>query len=194
VTKDNWAGGVQLDGGYNAAEILPGVRVDQPFPHAPVTTQPAEEAYHTVLARAGATLPKRDPVDERVIKMVSSGQITAKAGEELAATLGGVGFRPDVINNITQEVGKGIITDVKQVGGYPEYSGKAYKDSDNDGMPDEWETKHKLNPNDPSDAAGDLNGDGYTNIEKYINGIDPSKKVDWTDLTNNVDSQARAAS
>jgi hypothetical protein len=45
-----------------------------------------------------------------------------------------------------------------------------------------------LNPNDPSDAATDLNGDGYSNIEKFIYGLDPqAPKVDWTDLKNNVD-------
>jgi hypothetical protein len=33
----------------------------------------------------------------------------------------------------------GIITDVSQVGGYPEYKGTPYKDSDNDGLPDEYE-------------------------------------------------------
>jgi hypothetical protein len=54
-------------------------------------------------------------------------------------------------------------------------------------MPDEWEKKVGLNPNDASDAAKDLSGDGYTNIEKYINGIDPAKKTDWKDLKNNVD-------
>jgi hypothetical protein len=78
------------------------------------------------------------------------------------------------------------------VGGYPEYKGEAVKDSDQDGMPDEWETKHKLNPNDASDASADLSGDGYTNIEKYINGIDPGTKTDWTDLKNNKDTLARA--
>ena len=45
----------------------------------------------------------------------------------------------------------------------------------------------ELDPNDPSDAAKDCNGDGYTNIEKYINGLDPRKKVDWKDLRNNRD-------
>ena len=61
-------------------------------------------------------------------------------------------------------------------------------DSDNDGMPDEWEKRFGLDPNDPTDAAKDCNGDGYTNIEKYINGIDPSRKIDWTDLRNNHDT------
>jgi hypothetical protein len=54
-------------------------------------------------------------------------------------------------------------------------------DSDNDGMPDEWETKHGLNPNDVSDAAKDLNGDGYTNIEDFLNRLDPKAPAkDWS--------------
>jgi len=55
-------------------------------------------------------------------------------------------------------------------------------------MPDSWEQEHGLDPKDPSDAAGDLNQDGYTNIEDFINGLDPrTAKVDWSDLKNNVD-------
>jgi hypothetical protein len=57
-------------------------------------------------------------------------------------------------------------------------------------MPDAWEIKYGLNPNDPSDAAADCNGDGYANIEKYINGIDPAKKMDWANLKNNHDTLA----
>jgi hypothetical protein len=40
--------------------------------------------------------------------------------------------------------------------------------------------------NDPDLAGKDYNGDGYTNIEKYLDGIDPTKKIDWKDLKNNV--------
>lgn len=40
----------------------------------------------------------------------------------------------------------------------------------------------------------DCNGDGYTNIEKYINGIDPAKKVDWTEVKNNHDTLAKRKS
>ena len=71
------------------------------------------------------------------------------------------------------------------------YKGTPYVDSDHDGMPDAWEIAHGLNPHDPSDASQDLNGDGYTNIEDYINGLDPrAPRVDWTDLRNNVDPRA----
>jgi hypothetical protein len=36
-------------------------------------------------------------------------------------------------------------------------------------MPDTWETAHGLNPNSAADGTGDNNGDGYTNVEKYLN-------------------------
>ena len=61
-------------------------------------------------------------------------------------------------------------------------------------MPDAWEKKYGLNPNDPTDAIKDCNGDGYTNIEKYINGINPKKKVDWTKPKNNYDTLAKKGS
>jgi hypothetical protein len=86
---------------------------------------------------------------------------------------------------------QGIITDPRQMGGYPTYRDwQPYKDSDRDGMPDEWELANGLNPNDPADANGDLNGDGYTNIEKYINAIPTQGRVDWRNLNNNYDTLA----
>ena len=66
--------------------------------------------------------------------------------------------------------------------------------TDGDGMPDAWEVRYGLNPNDPGDAVKDCNGDVYTNIEKYINGIDPAKKVNWTDIKNNHDTLAKRKS
>jgi len=46
-------------------------------------------------------------------------------------------------------------------------------DSDGDGMPDKYENKMGLNSNDASDAAGDLDDDGFTNLEEYLAGTDP---------------------
>jgi hypothetical protein len=161
VTRDNWDGGVQIEGG-DPKVILPRVRADKPFPMAPAPLQPAAEAYDAVLEHAGAALPRRDAVDRRIIDQVRKG--TVPPGTK-----------------------QGIVTDVKQVGGYPEYRGEPVKDTDRDGMPDEWERKCGLNPADPSDAAKDCNGDGYTNIEKYINGLDPRARVNWKDLRNNRD-------
>ena len=47
-------------------------------------------------------------------------------------------------------------------------------------MPDEWERQHRLDPQNAADAAADANGDGYTNIEDYLNGLDPhAPKQQW---------------
>jgi len=70
----------------------------------------------------------------------------------------------------------GIITNPSQVGGYPKYQGTPYADADNDGLPDDWEKRSRLNPRDPSDASIDSDGDGYSNIDEFINATDPLAK------------------
>lgn len=151
VTADNWDGGVQVDvgEGFEADEILRKVRARKPYPHSFLEISSAEQAYEEVLANSGATLPRRDAVDKRVVRMVRSGKVSYKEG-------------------------KGILTDIEQVGGYPAYSGVPYADGDGDGLPDEWELQYGLDPQNAADASLDLNGDGYTNIEDFINGLDPA--------------------
>jgi pectate lyase len=62
----------------------------------------------------------------------------------------------------------GIIDSQADVGGWPELAnGPAPADSDHDGMPDEWETSHGLNPYDPADRNR-INHDGYTYLEAYL--------------------------
>ena len=74
-------------------------------------------------------------------------------------------------------------------GGWPGLkSGPVLPDSDHDGMPDDWEVRHGLNPRDPSDAAADPDHDGYTNVEEYLNGTDPAGYVDYRDPKNNVNT------
>ena len=194
VTRDNWTGGVQLDEEeyqQSEKEILQKVRQSEPYKHAPLPIQSAKEAYETVLANAGATLPKRDAVDERVINMVRSGKVSTKKPADIVDQLDDVGFTQERVADLVELIDKGIITDPSQVGGYPQYKGEPYADADKDGMPDEWEKQHGLNPNDAADAAQDKSGDGYTNIEKFIHGIDPSKKTNWKDPKNNIDPLAR---
>ena len=61
-------------------------------------------------------------------------------------------------------------------------------DTDQDGMPDDWEKAHKLNPADPADGPADPDADGYTNVEEYLNRTDPQQFVDYRDPKNNIHS------
>jgi hypothetical protein len=192
ASKDNWDGGVQPESQAPVGNVLPKIRRAAPIAHAPLTVHSAREAYDLVLANAGATLPRRDAVDERIVRSVRTGEVNVNAEADIREKLGGVGYSRETIDRIVGLIPKGIITHPSQVGGYPAYTGEPYQDADSDGMPDEWEKKSGLNPNSAGDASEDLNGDGYTNIEDYINGLDPrGPKVDWTDLRNNVDRRNR---
>jgi hypothetical protein len=155
-------------------EALKSIRVNEPFKHAPITIQTAAESYEYVLANVGATLPKRDAVDQRVTQMVRTGVVTkteiAPGSKEKAAA---VAYAPKWVNELGELVPKGFITNPSEVGGYPKYAGTPYKDTDGDGLPDDWEIKYGLDPKNPTDATSDLNGDGYINIEEFINGCDP---------------------
>ena len=56
-----------------------------------------------------------------------------------------------------------------------EVSGKIpILDSDNDGIPDAFETANRLDPLNPADASGDLDGDGFTNLQEFLAGTDPN--------------------
>ncbi len=189
VTKDNWAGGVQVEEQPNTDGYTADMKWNEPFPMPSFPIMSAKEAYDFVLENVGANIPKRDIVDQRIIEEVKTGKAYYKEGLDPES------FYQFKYRRLPKDsYKKGVITDIKQVGGYPEYKGKSYKDSDNDGMPDAWEKANGLNPNDPSDANKDCTGDGYTNIEKYINGIDTKTKVDWTNSANNYDTLAKKGS
>lgn len=182
VTQNNWNGGVQGYDPKKADTPIEEVRMEKPFNMPYVNIMNTKDAYKWVINNVGATFPKRDAVDQRIVKTVKTGKTYyVKDAKEFIS--------PYVKRRLPADSYKqGIITDPSQVGGLPEYNGTPYIDTDKDGMPDAWEIKYGLNPNDYGDAVLDCNGDGYTNIEKYINGIDPTIKVDWKNLDNNHDT------
>jgi hypothetical protein len=109
-------------------------------PAPAVTTTSASQAYDEVLAGAGTRVPILDAVDQRIINDVKNGR------------------------------GR-IIDDPSEVGGWPSLApGTSPPDADHDGMPDDWEASHGLDPSDPSDGQT-VAGNGYTNVENYLNGL-----------------------
>ncbi|RZK59153.1 MAG: polysaccharide lyase [Pedobacter sp.] len=171
VTKDNWNGGVQLEDKKGESmsfeqskTYFAAMKVDKPFPMAKISILPTLQAKEFVLTNVGANLPKRDPVDTRVIKQVVTGKIEVHPNAKPSD------FQFEHRRLAKDSYKQGIITEVSQVGGYPEYKGTPYKDSDDDGMPDAYETKVGLNPKDASDAAK-ITKSGYSNIEIYLNSV-----------------------
>lgn len=147
---DNWDwNGFDIDNGNNWDMSLQTIRSYSEYSVLPVTTQSAKDAYLKVLQWAGASY-KRDAVDTRISNEVKNGTYTY-TGSKLG--------------------GKGIIDSPSDVGGWPSYKSEAApKDSDGDGMPDNWENKKGLNMNDASDGAKTAPS-GYTYLELYINSI-----------------------
>ena len=202
ITKNNWAGGIQTadKDGDLAEDELAIMHSKEPFVMPHMTILPNSQTFDYVLNNVGATIPKRDIVDQRVVDEVRTGNVYYEKKLPKVNPYGDLwGLSPKSqapdgsfkYRRLSKDSYKeGIITDPRQMGGYPQYKGKPYKDSDKDGMPDEWEIANGLNPNDPSDAVKDCTGDGYTNIEKYINGISTKEKTDWTNLKNNHDTLA----
>lgn len=108
---------------------------------APMNLEPAEDAFHAVMEHAGASRV-RDSHDLRIIEQLAS--------------LGTKGA---------------FIANEQDVGGIGTLAGAdAPADSDGDGMPDEWEKANGTDP-DKADANGDADGNGYTNIEDYVNSL-----------------------
>lgn len=149
VNSDNWSG---LRGGNF-------IKLDQPWNAMPIKQQTAEEAFALVLENAGATFPKRDAVDARVIQEVRGGTATY---EGIYKTKKRVADNSKIT---------GIIDSQNDVGGWPELkTAPAPKDTDHDGIPDEWEISKGQDPRDASD--GNKPGDaGYTMLEEYLNSI-----------------------
>jgi len=154
VSIDNWNGGVQTKIAFEK------IKLDKPWPSMSINQQKAEEAYKTVLDNAGAILPKRDVIDIRIINEVQGG----------FATYEGKSYKNEhEVVDATKTCG--IIDTQDDVGAWPILKSiPAPKDTDHDGMPDEWEDKNKLDKENPDDR-NIIASDGYTMLEKYINNI-----------------------
>lgn len=147
LTKDNWLG---VDLAELPEESRSLAKSDTVFAVMRISNNEiAKEAYKTVLAGAGATLPKRDATDTRIVyevqhKIASGKGVFGKAG---------------------------IIDSPDAVEGWAVYNqGTALADTDGDGMPDEYEKLNKLSPTIAADGNA-VTASGYTNLEIYLNSI-----------------------
>jgi hypothetical protein len=147
LSKNNWKG---LDLENIPVKDRGKAKSDQPFPvKISIPEQSAKESYKEVLFHAGASLPKRDAVDARIIEEVKN---------QKASGMGSFG-KPGIIDNPAA------------AGGWPVYLSKAaLKDSDGDGMPDDWERKMKLDPENAADR-NKKNNEGFTMLELYLNNL-----------------------
>jgi len=130
--------------------------VDTDFVHAEATLKPsrqniaipiggietAERAYYSVLKTVGASL-HRDAVDERIIGYLKT---LGKEGR-IFKTEADAGGQSKLISAIKPN------------------------DSDGDGIPDDWEQKLHLDPNNAADASTVDKTSGYTYLEIYLNGL-----------------------
>lgn len=154
VTADNWNGGVQTEIAFEK------IKLDKPWPSMAISQHTAAGAYKVVLDNAGAILPERDSIDARIIKEAREGN----------ATYEGKSYKKQ--HHVSDSaIACGIIDTQNDVGGWPQLTSKpAPKDTDHDGMPDEWENKNNLDKENPDDR-NTVASDGYTMLEKYLNSI-----------------------
>lgn len=160
--QDYYAAGNVMEGHYDnqqgytgivesRGEPLSSFMHDEPFFPPYVQTQTAQEAYESVLGDVGCNFPKLDEHDQRVLRETREGKTTYE---------GSISGKP------------GLPDSQEDVGGwddYPEVTRPADWDTDNDGMPNDWETAQGLDPDVPGDRNADADGDGYTNLEEYLN-------------------------
>ncbi len=135
---DEWAVVTTGWGGDPASEAN---RAHARFPTPSITTWTSKDAFEVVLGDAGATKPRRDPIDQRVV-----GDVTSGAGKVIDSPLE-VGGYPVLATRTPPP------------------------DADHDGMPDSWEEQRGLDANDPSDARLSPELNGYTNIELYLHSL-----------------------
>jgi hypothetical protein len=168
---NNWANG----GFNNGATVQAQVQTNAEIFPSYVATHTPTNAYKLVLSDSGCNLPAPDVIDRRVIGEVLDRTVHYTGTNGPTYTINGL------LQAATGPNYPGIIdapTDVQDAVGSPNFPWPAYAtfnvptDTDHDGLPDWWEQIKGFNPNSPandfSDSNGDLDGDGYSNLEDYL--------------------------
>ena len=160
VNEDNWKG-VRI----NCSDLLNGQKTREDLDNGcevgevPLLHQHTTEGcYPLVLQYAGCS-KSRDAIDERLTNECKNGTYTFKGA---SANKGGL------IDKLTDLKPADAGEDWSP---WPELkSTEAPVDSDGDGIPDEWEKAHGLDPNNAKDG-NNRNEEGYTMLEVYLNSL-----------------------
>lgn len=174
VNADNLYGAVENDAsrGINLTGTNASTYIMKSVPYAlsGMTYESADAAYQKVVTQAGASLPRYDEVDRRLLDE-AAGKIDPQFAGPSITTDPGIIDSPDDIKlteHDTYLVVGNIYTNYPFLG---MRDGDMYAvDTDGDGMPDAYETEKGLNPNNAADGAAAA-ANGYTNLENYLNGI-----------------------
>lgn len=171
VSRDNWTLGIYEQINNEACDhtfndsVREAIRLTTPLEVAPVTTEPATEAFDLVLNRAGCSL-WRDEIDHRIVEETRAGTALYRGSVSSDADA-----KPGLIDLPADVMPDGDTSP------WPElcdcFSHPALRqDRDGDGIPDAWEKARGLNPDNPADgSASTLSPEGYTNLEVYINSL-----------------------
>ncbi len=154
---------VDSEGLYGDAGETVAIKLDEAIDAGEVTTHSATVAFSKILLYCGASL-YRDDVDVRNMDEAENGTTTYTGPTTAKAGI------LDLINDPegTED------TDLPSYPDLAENTRDANYDTDEDGIPDEWETANGLNPNDASDKDAytlDKEKGFYTNLEVYLNSI-----------------------
>ena len=161
VSSDNWSGSTLSPSSNSSIKSTERFDATEDVfnSYNTISMHEAATAYSKVIAYAGCSF-SRDAVDTRIVKDAS----------EYGEVSGAKGYSYEGSNGSTN----GMIDSQTDVGGFPTLSSSdAPVDTDQDGIPDAWETKNGLDPNDASDgAAYTLDAkEWYTNVEVYANSL-----------------------
>jgi hypothetical protein len=152
-TNNNWLSVTMKSG--NLADTVKS-KVTTPFDLPALPTETALQAFNSVLAYAGCSLPNRDTLDQRIVNDVKN--------------------RVGRIIDVQGGYPHGTAYD-QTVNAWPALNSlPAPTDTDHDGMPDDWETQNGLNPNNAADRST-IGPDGYTMLEVYLNSLATNANV-----------------
>lgn len=152
---------------YGGSKSEATARVDEHFPvttngedvSTVLTAESAEASYNHVISFAGNGISpdQRTAIDRQCAEETLNGTGSCSGTAAYDSSVTDLD-KYKIACGVTYEYPSAVMT-------------KTITDADNDGMDDEWEMVRGLNPSDPTDTNGDYCGQGYTNIEYYINDL-----------------------